>query len=256
MDLMLEGRRCLVTGASAGIGLGIVKALAGERAQVVATARRAEPLAEVGDFLERAGLPRPVAITGDLTKASDVNRVAREAAEAIGPIEILVNCAGGSRPVTIEAGDEPWDESFALNFNAARRLTTAILPGMRHAKWGRVINITGLMEPRPLRGGLGALSAGVAAKAATHLWAKGLSRDLGPEGITINCVPPGRIASEQLARVYTSEARREEERTIPVGRFGEPKDIAHLVAFLDSPLAAYITGAVIPVDGGLSFYGA
>lgn len=256
MDLMLKGRRCLVTGASAGIGLGIVKALAGEGAKVAATARRADRLEALADQLEKAGLPRPVSIPGDLTKPDEVKRIAREAADAIGPIEILVNCAGGSRPVSIEAGDEVWDESFAINFTAARRLTTAILPGMRAAKWGRIINITGLMEPRALTAGLGALSAGVTAKAATHLWAKGLSRDLGREGITVNCVPPGRVESEQLERLYSTEARQSEERTIPVGRFGKPEDLANLVAYLASPLASYITGAVIPVDGGLSFYGA
>lgn len=257
MDLMLNGRACLVTGASAGIGRGIVEALAREGATVVATARRAELLKDHAETLAKAGLATKY-VAGDITKPDEVKRVAREAAEAAGkPIEILVNCAGGSRPVTVEAGDDVWDESFLLNFTAARRMTTAILPGMRAARWGRVINITGLMEPRALTAGLGALSAGVTAKAATHLWSKGLSRDLGPEGITFNNVPPGRIDSEQVERLYASEeGRRAEERTIPVGRFGRPEDIAALVAFLASPLAAYITGTVIPVDGGLSFYGA
>jgi len=256
MDLMLNGRACLVTGASAGIGRGIVEALVREGAKVVATARRAELLKAHAECLVNSGLARPICVPGDVTKAEEVRRIAREAADAIGPIEILVNCAGGSRPVPIEAGDEAWEESFALNFTAARRMTTAILPGMRAAGWGRVINITGLMEPRALTAGLGALSAGVTAKAATHLWSKGLSRDLGGEGITFNNVAPGRIDSEQIGMRYSEEARIAEVKNIPVGRFGKPEDLANLVVFLASPLAAYITGTVIPVDGGLSFFGA
>ncbi|VTU45399.1 3-oxoacyl-[acyl-carrier-protein] reductase FabG (plasmid) [Variovorax sp. SRS16] len=256
MDLQLKNRRCLVTGASAGIGLGIVEALAQEGALVVATGRRGDKLGEIADSLALKGCARPAVVTGDITDAGAVKRIAAEAAEAFGPIEILVNCAGGSRPVTPEAGDDAWEESFYLNFMAARRMTAAVLPPMRKAKWGRIINITGLMEPRALTPEHGALSAGVAMKAATHLWAKGLSRDLGRDGITVNNVPPGRIDSEQVERLYSDEFRREESRNIPMGRFGQPRDIGVLVAFIASPLAQYITGTVIPVDGGLSFYGA
>ena len=250
MDLMLKGRRCLVTGASAGIGAGIVEALTREGARVVATARRADRLQDLGHSLEKAGLARPVVVAGDITDANDVKRIARDAAEAIGPIEILVNCAGGSRPVAVEAGDDVWDEAFALNFTAGRRLTGEVLPAMRKARWGRIINVTGLMEPR-------SLNAAIAAKAAFHLWAKGLSRDLASEGITVNSVPPGRIESEQVERLYPEQERRDFiERNVPIGYFGKPADIAPLVAFLASPLAAYITGTVIPVDGGMSYYGA
>jgi 3-oxoacyl-[acyl-carrier protein] reductase len=104
MDLQLNGRRCLVTGASAGIGAGIVESLSREGARVVAVARRTEKLRELGDALEKSGLPRPVAVVGDLMKPDDIRRIAREAAEAIGPIEVLVNCAGGSRPVQVDGG--------------------------------------------------------------------------------------------------------------------------------------------------------
>jgi len=247
---MLKGRRCLVTGASAGIGAGIVEVLAREGARVVATARRADRLQALANALKEAGVVRPVTLVGDITDVNDVKRVARAAAEAVGPIEILVNCAGGSRPVSVEDGDDVWDEAFALNFTAGRRLTGEVLPGMRKARWGRIINVTGLMEPR-------SLNAAIAAKAAFHLWAKGLSRDLAPEGITINSIPPGRIDSEQVERLYPPKERQEFiERNIPIGYFGKPSDVAPLVAFLASPLAGYITGTVIPVDGGLSYYGA
>lgn len=251
MDLMLEGRRCLVTGASAGIGAAVVEVLAREGAQVVVTARRVDRLRELADSLAKAGMTGPVTVAGDITNAVDVRRIACEAAEAMGPIEILVNCAGGSRPVSVDAGDEIWDEALALNFTAGRRLSSEVLPAMRKARWGRIINVTGLMEPREL-------NAALAAKAAFHLWAKGLSRDLASEGITVNSIAPGRIESEQVDRLWPKETTRADyaARTVPMGYFGKPADLAHLVAFLASPLARYITGTVIPVDGGMSHYGA
>lgn len=256
MDLMLANRRCLVTGASAGIGRCIVETLAREGAKVVATARRGDKLKELADSLEKAGTARPAIVVGDVTKADDVKRIAREAAAAIGPIEILVNCAGGSRPVAVESGDAAWDEAYALNFTAGRRMAGEIIPGLRQAKWGRIINITGVMEPRSLPG-FGALSAGLAAKASFHIWAKGMSRDLAAEGITVNSVAPGRIDSEQIQRQYPPEIRQAYiDRHIPAGAFGKPADIANVVTFLASPLASYITGTVIPVDGGMSFFGA
>ncbi|MDM0021829.1 SDR family NAD(P)-dependent oxidoreductase [Variovorax saccharolyticus] len=250
MDLKLEGRRCLVTGASAGIGAGVVEALLREGALVAATARRGQQLEALAQTMKDAGIARPVIVPSDVTNSDDVKRIAREASATIGAIEVLVNCAGGSRPVSVESGDDEWDESFALNFTAGRRLTAQLLPSMRQARWGRIINITGLLEPR-------SLNAAMAAKAGVHLWAKGLSRDLAPEGITVNSIAPGRIESEQLDRLYPEHERRAFiERFVPIGYFGKPADVANLVIFLASPLASYITGTVIAVDGGMSYYGA
>jgi 3-oxoacyl-[acyl-carrier protein] reductase len=249
MDLQLNVRTALVTGASMGIGAGIARVLARERARVAITARRAELLTELADDIERAGGARPVIIPGDITHADDVARIAADAVSALGQVDILVNAAGGSRPTRTDAPDADWDEAFALNFTSARRLTQALLPAMRARRWGRVINISGSMEPR-------SLNSATAAKAAMHTWAKGLACDVAADGVTINTIPPGRINSEQIReRLHPTEENRQAfiAKMIPIGYFGDPEDIANLVAFLASPLARYITGAVMPVDGGMRF---
>jgi len=145
----------------------------------------------------------------------------------------------------MEAPDQKWLDMMTLNFTQIRRLTLAVVPGMIEHKWGRIINITGKAEPAKM---LGVHPA----KSAVHNFAKGLSRDVAKYNITVNSIPPGRINSEQILRNYTPEYRKwQSEHEIPVGSYGEPEDVAHLICFLASPLARYITGAVIPVDGGL-----
>ncbi|HSE00986.1 MAG TPA: SDR family oxidoreductase, partial [Burkholderiales bacterium] len=148
----------------------------------------------------------------------------------------------------IDAPEEEWEDAMTLNYTRIRQLTHALLPGMIEKKWGRVINISGKSEPERM-------IAAHPAKAAIHAWSKGLSREIGQHGITINCIPPGRIMSEQIRRKYPPEFRaKQSAEEIPVGRYGEPEELAALAVFLCSPLACYITGAVLPVDGGLRRY--
>lgn len=247
MDMQLQGRTALISGASSGIGAGVARVLAREGARVVLTARRKDWLDRLARQIDEVATVPPIVVAGDVTVADEVKRIVAEASEAAGTIDILVNCAGGSRPIRPDATDADWDEAFGLNFTAARRMTQAVLPAMQGRRWGRIINISGSMEPR-------SLNAAVVAKAAMHLWAKGLSCEVAEQGITVNTIPPGRINSEQvLEKLHPTEQNRRDfiARNIPIGYFGEPEDIGNLVAFLASPLARYITGDVIPVDGGM-----
>jgi 3-oxoacyl-[acyl-carrier protein] reductase len=244
MNLQLAGRTALVTGASIGIGRSIAASLVREGVKVAVMARRRHLLEERQNELQT----KLVIIESDLLQEGAPERIAAAGIEGLGSVEILVNNAGGSRRFTLESNDAQWDEALTLNFVRQRQLTHRLLPQMLGRKWGRIINITGKSEPEGLNGAF-------AAKAAMHSWAKGLSREVGRHGITVNSIPPGRIISEQILRNYSTELRKHEsEHYIPVGEYGQPEDIANLVCFLASPLARYITGTVIPVDGGMRRY--
>jgi 3-oxoacyl-[acyl-carrier protein] reductase len=243
MELGIQGRTALVTGASMGIGRGIATALSREGVRLAVVARRRKLLEEL-----ESEIGKLVIIECDLLQAGAPEKIAKAALDGLGSVEILINNAGGSRRFTLDSTEAQWEEALTLNFTRQRQLAHRLLPQMIARKWGRIVNITGKSEPEGLNGAF-------AAKAAMHSWAKGLSREVGKHGITVNCVPPGRIISEQILRNYPPEFRkRESEEDIPVGEYGQPADIANLVCFLASPLARYITGAVIPVDGGLRRY--
>ena len=248
MDFELKSKTALVSGASIGIGRSIARLLALEGVRVVAVARRKDLLDELARDVQAQGGAEIVPIVQDIMQEDAATTLAAAALRAVGHIDILVNNAGGSRPLPIDAPESAWDEALTLNFTRYRQVTQALLPQMIERGWGRIINITGKSEPE-------GLNAAFAAKAAVHAWAKGLSREIGKHGITINCIPPGRIMSEQIRRNYP-EAYREKfaEEEIPVGYWGEPEDLAVLAVFLASARARYITGAVIPVDGGLRRY--
>jgi 3-oxoacyl-[acyl-carrier protein] reductase len=248
MDLGIEGRSAVVTGASSGIGRATALALGRAGVRLAVVARRGERLDELAAEVVEAGGPEPAPLVIDMQDEEAAERVAAGARAALGPLQILVNNAGGSRPFAWDADEAAWQEALTLNFTRHRQVTTRLLPDMIDRGWGRVINITGKSEPEGVNGAF-------AAKAAVHSWAKGLSREVGPHGVTVNSIPPGRIMSEQIERNYSAEYRAwQSEHEIPMGRYGDPNDIANLVCFLASPLAGYITGTVIPVDGGLRRY--
>jgi 3-oxoacyl-[acyl-carrier protein] reductase len=248
MDRGIAGRTALVTGASTGIGRAVALALAGEGVRTAIVARRRNLLEEVSAEIQAKKQPAPVIIECDFMQPDAPEKISQAALKGLGSVEILVNNAGGSRRFTLEASEEQWEEALTLNFTRQRQLTHKLLPQMMGRKWGRIVNVTGKSEPEGINGAF-------CAKAAMHSWAKGLSREVGKHGITVNSVPPGRIISEQILRNYSPEFRKKEsEEDIPVGEYGQPEDLANLVCFLVSPRARYITGAVIPVDGGLRRY--
>ena len=252
MDLQLGGKTALVTGASQGIGRATAKALGAEGVQIAVAARRGELLNELADEIASAGHLRPHVIAHDIMAKDGPERLGAKALDALGTIDILVNSAGGSRKVDLYADAETWDEGMNMNFNTQRRLSHALLPQMIDRGWGRIITISGKNEPEKHPG---KINVAMSAKAALHAWSKGLSNEVAQHGVTVNCLGPGKIMSEQIRKNYDEERRRQyAEEEIPIGYIGEPEDMAVLATFLCSPLARYITGVLIPVDGSFRKY--
>ncbi len=246
MELDLSGKTALVTGGSIGIGPTIAALLAEEGCRVAILARREELLNSVADKIAAAGRDRPLIVVEDITADGAAERTKARIDEAFGPLDILINNAGGSRPMDGLGSEEEWEEAMLLNFTAARRMTNTFLPSMRSRKFGRIVNITGSDEPV-------GVNAANAPNGAMHIWAKALCRVAGGDGVTVNSIPPGRIHSEQIDKrlMPTEEIQRKwVEENCPAGYVGEPEDLAVLAVFLCSPRARYINGQVIHVDGG------
>jgi 3-oxoacyl-[acyl-carrier protein] reductase len=250
MDLELSGKCALVTGASIGIGTTIAHMLAEEGCRVAILARRENLLEKVADEIAATGVERPLVIVEDITADGMAERVRGKVIDHFGRLDILINNAGGSRPMKGLGSEEEWDEAMLLNFTAARRLTQALVPAMQENKFGRIINLTGADEPY-------GMNAAVPPNGAVHLWSKALSREVGGDGITVNSIPPGRIHSEQIdVRLMPDKATQKAwvDQHCPAGYIGDAEDLAVLVAFLCSPKARYINGQVIHVDGGARRY--
>ena len=246
MDLGIEGRTALVVAASKGIGRGIAEALAREGARVAISSRSEDSLRDAAERID--GEVRIfVADTGDLDR---VRRLPREVAEALGPTEILVLNTGGPPPGgALDNSLEGWEAAFRSLVLAPRVLAEAVVPGMRERGWGRIVNVssTSIREPIP----------GLTLSNANRLAALGLLETLADEvaadGITVNTVATGMFATERLADAQGSLEGAEEgaRQRVPAKRLGRPDEYGDLVAFLCSERAAYLTGAVIPLDGGL-----
>ncbi len=245
MDLGLDGARAVVTGAGDGIGRATAVALAREGARVLLVGRREAPLAGTVEAALAAGGEQPTVLALDVTDPATPARVLAAVDDAWGGLDVLVNNAGGSDEPGQVLDDAAWDASLAVNFDAKRRLAEALLPALRASGRGRLVTLIGSAEPRTS-------SPAFAAVAATRAWSKGLSRDVGRDGVTVNCVSPGRVDSAQIRRHYDDEARdRFARREIPAGRFGEPEEVAAVVVFLASTAASYVSGESVHVDGGL-----
>ena len=253
MDLGFEKRRAVVTGASRGLGRAIASALAAEGAEVIAVARNLERLNELVNATP-AGRGSIAARACDLADASAIDGLAA----VMHDTDIVVLNTGGPPPgPAADTSDAVWVKQFDAMFLSAIRLTRLALPGMRKRGFGRIIAIvsSGVIQPIPN------LSVSNALRSALVGWAKTLAGEVAADGVTVNCIAPGRIATDRVAELDQGRATREgieiaqvqeESRTaIPVGRYGDAAEFASIAAFLASPRASYMTGGVIRVDGGM-----
>jgi 3-oxoacyl-[acyl-carrier protein] reductase len=241
MDLRLTNRIALVTGASRGIGRVTAKLLSEEGCRLAIVARRKHLLEGSAAELEKSGAERPLVLVEDIASDGAAARIRSRVLETFASLDILINNAGGSRPLDGLGSEQEWEEAMRLNFSAGRALAHAFLGAMQAQKFGRIINLTGTIEPI-------AMNAAIPPDGAVHIWAKALSRIVGRHGVTVNCVSPGIVHSEQIdERVFpTVESQREwADNNIPTGYIGEAGDAALVADFLSSPRARYINGEVI-----------
>ncbi len=242
MDLGLRGRTAIVCGASAGIGLAVAESLSAEGANVAMFARRRDVLEREA---ERLGA---LAVRGDVTVASDLKKLVERTLEAFGGIDILVNNGGGPpRGSALDMAPETIEAAVELLLVSAVRLTGLCLPHLERGGHGRVITITSSSVREPIDN----LALSNAIRPGVIGWAKTLAREVGPRGITVNSIAPGRIDTDRMKEVYPDGPTEQQLEPIPLRRLGLPREIGDVVCFLASDRAGYVTGTVVQVDGGL-----
>jgi 3-oxoacyl-[acyl-carrier protein] reductase len=238
VNLGLEGRTAIVCGASSGLGLASAESLAREGANVAMLARRRKALELEA---ERIG---GLAVRGDVRSLEDLARLVDTTVEAFGGVDIVVNNSGGPPPGgALDLTDERVEEAVELLLLSTIRLTRLSLPYLERSDQGRIINI----ESNTVRQPVDDLVLSNTIRAGVIGWAKSLSRELAPQGITVNSIAPGRIDTPRVAQLGHTDPSE-----IPMERLGRPEEIGDVVCFLASARASYITGAVVPVDGGLT----
>lgn len=257
MDFGIRNKTAIVLGAGGGLGRAIATSLANEGVNIAACDINEDALSEVVDQINGLGV-RGRAYRLDLRDIDSLESVVDAIRADMGPVEILVNNTGGPAPTTASGVDATmWQEQFNAMVVSVMKLTDLVLPDMKAAQWGRIITSTssGVVAPIPNLGISNSL------RMALVGWSKTLSREVGRDGITANIILPGRIATQRIQQLDDAKAKREnrpvedviQESTssIPVGRYGDPKEYGDVVAFLASMNAAYVTGSVVRVDGGL-----
>jgi 3-oxoacyl-[acyl-carrier protein] reductase len=258
VDLGIAGRKALVLGGNRGIGFGIAQALAQEGADVLIAARDVDRLAAAAADLRNTARGRVATARIDLRETAELAGFANRIGESFGPIDILVNNTGG--PPYGGASNRAvadWSGSFQDMVLSVIALTDAVLPGMRARRWGRILTVisSGVLQPIPI------LAISNSLRAAIVGWSKTLSAEVAREGITVNILVPGRIATERVQLTDQATADREgvpvetvrarSTATIPVGRYGTIGELGAAAAFVCSERASYMTGSLVRVDGGI-----
>ena len=234
----IEGKVALVTGAASGMGRAITQVFAAEGARVAAVDRNEE------------GLPERNAWVLDVSDAAAVGATVDEVESRLGPVDILVNCAGVSIPAPIDADDywRAWDVTLAVNLTGAVRMIRACLPSLERERAGRIVNIASTE-------GLGAtpfISPYTVSKHGVVGLTRSLACELGPRGVNVNCVCPGPIRTGMTALIPEDAKDRFARRRVPLRRYGAPEEVAQMVLNLALPASSFVNGAVVTVDGGLS----
>jgi 3-oxoacyl-[acyl-carrier protein] reductase len=256
VDLGIRGKVALVAASSKGLGRAVAEELAAEGADLVMCARGKETLEQTAESIRRTTGVKVVAVAADVSNPADAARVARAALDELGRVDILVTNSGGPPSGQFEnLTPEMWDAATRLLLKSAVGLTRAVLPGMKERRWGRILNVTSIAAKQPIEG----LMLSNSLRAAVIGFARTLATEVAPFNVTVNNLLPGFTRTDrvqELARAAGAKAGNSDdivsrwEKEIPMGRLGEPRELAALAAFLASERASYITGSSIAVDGG------
>ncbi len=259
MDMKLNGKTALVGGGSRGLGFACARRLAAEGARVAIVARQEEGLRHAQERLGEQGVD-VLTFQADLSRSDDVERLVEQALAQLGQVDILVGNTGGPPPGGFaDFSEEDFEVALQANLLGQIRLCRRLVPAMVERRWGRVVFVSSLAARQPLEG----LMLSTTARAGLLGFAKALSDEVAEAGVSVNTVMPGLFRTERVVSLAEFTAHRQGhndatavftswEQAVPARRLGEPDEFADLVSFLASPLASYITGAAIPIDGGRS----
>jgi len=250
----LAGKVALVTGGGSGIGKAVALAFAAEGAKVAVMGRRLEKVQEVAAEVKKRG-GDAVAIAGDVAKAADAERAVRETVEKLGGLNVLVNNAGMLSVATVETvPEEEWDRVMTVNVKGPFLMSRAALPALRKAGGGAIVNIGSIVGLIAIKN----RAAYSTSKGAVTMLTKAMALDHAHENIRVNCICPALVETELVQRLFASAdgeaVKRERIAGFPVGRMGQPQDVAGMAVFLASEESSWVTGTAIPLDGGLSAY--